>query len=125
MKSFNDVEEVFNIKFPEQYLNVLKTFELYFEFEKNDVVYELYGNKKLFSNISTDLLYFQYMSIWTEKKISEHQTFVFGSSGDGKRIFFNLDDMSIWELWLDDKSMNKIYDNFDTFMAQSIFLDKE
>lgn len=53
------------------------------------------------------------------------ESFYFASMGDDSRLFFNTKDWSIWEFWMDDKSVGKIADNFDEFLIDSKIIEKD
>ena len=52
--------------------------------------------------------------------------FMFGTSSDGGRLYFDLNDnLSIWEYWLDDGSIGKVADTFDEILEYGKIIDFE
>lgn len=130
MLTIEKLEKDTNILFSNKYKKLLIKFDLYMEVKKNNTLYELYPLNRVFSKIEGNLLYYQYLMLWEsnvghEKNEKYIKTFVFGSSGDGRRMFYDLNDMSIWEYWMDDKSKVKLFDSFDDFFAHSTTIDYE
>lgn len=123
MNSLRDIEELLSVKFPNSFHETLSSFDIFFVFEKNNDEFEVYSLNKLLTTIEGNLFYFQYMSVW--KGDLGNNFFVFGSSGDGKRIYFNLEDLTVWEYWLDDNSSRKIYQNFDMLITDIDVIEKD
>ncbi|ENV32710.1 SMI1/KNR4 family protein [Acinetobacter gerneri] len=130
MLNIEKLEKDSNILFFNEYKELLSEFKLYMEIEKGDILYELYSLDKLFSKIENNLKYYQYLILWesvgNNKENEEYtKTFVFGSSSDGKRLYYDLNDMSIWEYWMDDKSKVKLFNSFGDFFTHSKIIDHE
>ena len=53
------------------------------------------------------------------------QSFYFATLGDDSRLFFNLKDWSIWEFWMDDKSIKKLANSFEEFMTDSKIIETD
>lgn len=123
MNSLRDIEELLSVKFPNSFHETLSSFDIFFVFEKNNDEFEVYSLNKLLTTIEGNLFYFQYMAVW--KGDLDNNFFVFGSSGDGKRIYFNLEDLTVWEYWLDDNSSRKIYQNFEMLITDIDVIEKD
>lgn len=52
-------------------------------------------------------------------------SFYFGNMGDDSRLFFHLEDGSIWDYWLDDGSVGKITATFDELIVNSEVILKD
>lgn len=126
MKNILNTEIELGISFPEKYKKILKEFEIILVLENDKVNFDLYTLDKLFEAINNTSYCktLKYMSDNPHQDIDINKTFLFGSSGNGKRVFFNLKDMSIWEYWLDDDSMIMLYQNFDHFIKNAAEVDK-
>lgn len=53
------------------------------------------------------------------------KTFVFASSGDDARLYFDLTGLSIWEYWMDDGSIRQVYGNFEDLLLNAKFIEQE
>ena len=61
---------------------------------------------------------------FVDKKHLEH-TFMFGSYGDGVRLYFDTTDMSVWQYWMDEGSVGKVADSFDEIIQNSEVIESE
>lgn len=109
MEGFLAIEEKYKIKFPIDYLQLLMQFEQYCLYVKNGHEIDFYPTQKLFSPIKQHMCTYEYLQIWEDTQAEKFiKTFVFAASGDDARLYFDLNDMSIWEYWLDDRSVRQV-----------------
>ena len=135
-----------NILFPQSYKNTLDKFKSFMEIEFKDYEIDLFNNNLLFDELNSfpRWNYMEYLVEINKKKqkaeniVQRHDStefvdaervkkgFMFGSSSDGGRLYFDLNDnLSIWEYWLDDGSIGKVADTFDEILEYGETIDYE
>ena len=145
MKELLSIEKKLNILFPQSYKNTLDKFKLFMEIEFKDYEIDLFNNNLLFDELNSfpRWNYMEYLVEINKKKqkaeniVQRHDStefvdservkkgFMFGSSSDGGRLYFDLNDnLSIWEYWLDDGSIGKVADTFDEILLVNIDFSK-
>ena len=146
MKELLSIEKNLNILFPQSYKNTLDKFKLFMEIEFKDYEIDLFNNNLLFDELNSfpRWNYMEYLVEINKKKqkaeniVQRHDStefvdaervkkgFMFGSSSDGGRLYFDLNDnLSIWEYWLDDGSVGKVADTFDEILEYGKIIDFE
>lgn len=146
MKEISSIEKNLNILFPQSYKNLLDKFKSFMEIEFKDYEIDLFNNNLLFDELNSfpRWNYMEYLVETNKKKqkaeniVQRHDStefvdservkkgFMFGTSSDGGRLYFDLDDhLSIWEYWLDDGSIGKVADTFDEILEYGKIIDFE
>jgi hypothetical protein len=146
MKELLSIEKNLNILFPQSYKNTLDKFKLFMEIEFKDYEIDLFNNNLLFDELNSfpRWNYMEYLVEINKKKqkaeniVQRHDStefvdservkkgFMFGTSSDGGRLYFDLNDnLSIWEYWLDDGSVGKVADTFDEILEYGKIIDFE
>ena len=146
MKELLSIEKNLNILFPQSYKNTLDKFKLFMEIEFKDYEIDLFNNNLLFDELNSfpRWNYMEYLVEINKKKqkaeniVQRHDStefvdservkkgFMFGTSSDGGRLYFNLNEnLSIWEYWLDDGSVGKVADTFDEILEYGKIIDFE
>ena len=146
MKELLSIEKNLNILFPQSYKNTLDKFKLFMEIEFKDYEIDLFNNNLLFDELNSfpRWNYMEYLVEINKKKqkaeniVQRHDStefvdservkkgFMFGTSSDGGRLYFDLNDnLSIWEYWLDDGSIGKVADTFDEILEYGKIIDFE
>lgn len=146
MKELSSIEKNLNILFPQSYKNTLDKFKLFMEIEFKDYEIDLFNNNLLFDELNSfpRWNYMEYLVEINKKKqkaeniVQRHDStefvdservkkgFMFGSSSAGGRLYFDLNDnLSIWEYWLDDRSIGKVADTFDEILEYGKIIDFE
>ena len=146
MNKLSSIEKNLNILFPQSYKNTLDKFKLFMEIEFKDYEIDLFNKNLLFDELNSfpRWNYMEYLVEINKKKqkaeniVQRHDStefvdservkkgFMFGSSSDGGRLYFDLNDnLSIWEYWLDDGSIGKVADTFDEILEYGKIIDFE
>ena len=146
MNKLSSIEKELNILFPQSYKNILDKFKLFMEIKFKDYEIDLFNKNLLFDELNSfpKWNYIEYLVEVNKGKQQEENivkrhdskefidsarvknSFMFGSSSDGGRLYFDLNDnLSIWEYWLDDGSIGKIADNFDEILECGNIIDFE
>lgn len=132
------------IHFPKSYLQLLQSFNKFLVYDLQDgKEMEFYSSTKLFSKLNTKFGQWQIMDYFNDESngnfsrtiisrdsdiqntnLQTFKSFTFGAF-EGERIFFNLNDFSVWSYWLDEGSIGKIANTFDDFMQNSTFIEKD
>lgn len=146
MNRIEKIEQENNFKLPESYKRLLADFQLF-------MLLEFKGKDMDIQNINlitepvrkTNLQSWQYIQLWIseddriqENKVRRHDlegefldrsrfenTFMFGSYGDGVRLFFDTKDGSVWQYWMDEGSVGKVAESFDEILQNSEIIEKE
>lgn len=146
MNRITKIEQENNFLLPESYKKLLADFELFMEIEFKDKDMDIMNKNLVTEPIKKPLQCWQYVNLWVseddrikDNKVIRHDlssetidtervknSFMFGSYGDGVRLYFDvLDNMSVWEYWLDEGSVGKIADSFDEIVKHGEIIDKE
>lgn len=105
------------------FLSIIKLLEPYNKNSKRHQMVEVLMEDYISSNKTQTLFCRETQTQIEDSFFTEN--FYFGSMGDDSKLFFNLKDWSVWEFWMDDKSVGKIADNFDEFLVDSKIIEKD
>ena len=124
LNSFNAIQ-VLELKIGEEvdFLSIKKLLEPYNKSSKRHQMIEVLMEDYTSLN-KTQTLFCREKQTQIEDSLFT-ESFYFASMSDDSRLFFNLKDWSVWEFWMDDKSVSKIADDFDEFIVDSKIIEKD
>lgn len=148
MDRITKIEQENNFTLPESYKKLLVEFDLFMELDFKGKDMDIMNKNLITETIKNNQKSFQaweYVKVWifeddriqnnTIKRNDSDQmidaervknTFMFGSYGDGVRLYFDIqDNMSVWQYWMDEGSVGKVADNFDEIIQNSEIIESE
>lgn len=112
--------------FPESYKEILNQFDIFRVYEYQEKDLDIWSISYIFKDIDNEYKCWELLKRnLSTQLIDTNKTFVFGSLGDGIRLFFNLMDMSIWMYYLDDDSIEQLELTFEELLNKSILIASE
>ncbi|GIM51383.1 hypothetical protein CAPN004_04130 [Capnocytophaga cynodegmi] len=144
-----EIENKLNRTLPESYKKLMSEFESFCVLEYREKEIDIRNINRISSPIDTKsgLQEWQYLQQWTQdnthkqpkpelvKRNDSSETlprervangFLFADGSDGVRLYFDIqDNMSVWEYWLDEGSVEKIADSFDELLSKSEIVEQE
>lgn len=146
MQRIYKIEQENHFELPTLYKEILASFDLFMllDFKGKDI--DLTNRNLLTEFVKKEVQNWQYVTIWASEderiqnnRVRRHDidnesidigrlknSFMFGSYGDGVRLYFDIqDNMSVWEYWLDEGSVGKIANGFDELLSESEIIEQE
>ncbi len=146
MNRIEKIEQENKFTLPASYKKLLTEFELFMLLEFNGKDMDIENINLITEPIrKTTLQSWQCIQLWVfednrivDNKVRRHDikgefldkerfenTFMFGGYGDGVRLFFDTNDWSVWQYWMDEGSVGKVADSFDEIVQHSKVIASE